>query len=475
MVGSGITVNLDQSKLHFMNKIFRHFFVLLACSCCLSASAQTITTAAGTGVSGYMGDGGPATAAECGWVARVCVDIYGNVYFGDYSAVVVRRIDFVTGEITTVAGGGSSGYNGDGIPATTALLDGFQGLTIDRKGNLYIADVYNNRVRKVDTAGIIWTVAGTGSGGALGDGGPATNAALVQPFGITVDKNGNLYIADFLQNRVRMVDTFGMISTVAGNGTGGHAGDGGPATAAELSAPIDVALDTGGNLYINDFSNYCVRKVTTDGNIATIAGNGTAGFAGDGGPATDAEFNNVEGLCVDGSMNVFVVEGENSRVRKLTPGATPLEYTISTFAGNGSAGYSGDGGPATDASLGVPNGVAVDKYENVYIGDNNNNRLRKVYTRPTQVQTVSQASDLTLKLSPNPVVANGILSITFSSSVKAGARCVVVNALGALVGSFEVGSGATTILPVNFPSGIYLIRATTGQTEAVASFVVTGN
>ena len=228
-------------------------------------------------------------------------------------------------------------------------------------------------------AGDISTVAGTVTQGFGGDGGPATGAGLNSPTGVAVDSSGNLFIADFDNHRIRKVDaTTGIITTVAGIGAQGFSGDGGPATSAKLNAPVDVAVDSSGNLFIADANNYRIRKVDTSGNISTVAGNGTRGFSGDGGPATSAQLKFPDGVVVDSAGNLFIVDTFNNRIRKVDTSGD-----ISTLAGSGAVGwvlqgFSGDGGPATSAKLKFPFSVAFDSSGNLFIGDPGNHRIRKV-------------------------------------------------------------------------------------------------
>jgi len=333
-----------------------------------------ITTVAGNGILGYSGDGGPATSASLGYLAGVQVDAGGNLYIADTSYHRIRKVD-TSGIITTVAGNGTWGYSGDGGLATNASLWGPHGVAVDTGGNLYIADLVNHRIRKVDTSGIITTVAGNGTYGYSGDGGPATNASLWWPSGIAVDANGSLYIADIGNHRIRKVDTSGIITTVAGNGNSVYSGDGGPATNASLRDPADVAVDASGNLYIADRDNQRIRKVDTLGIITTMAGNGTYGYSGDGGPATSASLWLPPDVAVDASGNLYIADSDSQRIRKVDTSGI-----ITTVAGNGTRGYGGDGGPATNASLRYPEGVALDANGNLYIADTRNERIRKVDT-----------------------------------------------------------------------------------------------
>jgi len=332
-----------------------------------------INTVAGIGTAGYSGDGGSATSAKIHNPLAVTVDSFGNIYFADEANEVVRKVSAVTGIISTVAGSGTKGFSGDGGAATSAELNFPDGVAVDALGNVYIMDCNNYRVRKVAAlTGIISTVAGNGTAGFSGDGGTATSAEIDLTNGLAIDSARNLYISDTNNNRIRKVTAAGIISTVAGNGTAGFSGDGGAATSAELNSPTGVIVDGAGNIYLGDYLNNRVREVTAAGIISTVAGNGTAGFSGDGGAATSAELNRIFQVAVDTSGNLYIVDQANSRIRKVTAGV------ISTVAGNGTAGYSGDGGAATSAELNGPTGVAVDAAANIYISDSSNNRIRAV-------------------------------------------------------------------------------------------------
>ena len=332
----------------------------------------TTSTYAGSGSLGFSGDGGPATAARLNMsLGGVALDSAGNLYIADLLNERIRKVSPV-GTISTYAGNGGYGFWGDGGPATAAQLSLPHGVALDSAGNLYIADSNNHRIRKVTPGGTISTYAGTGTEGFSGDGGPATAAHLDRPDGVALDSAGNLYIADLGNSRIRKVTPGGTISTYAGNGGYGFWGDGGPATAAQLR-PRGMALDPAGNLYIADFGNSRVRKVTPGGTISTYAGTGTPGFAGDGGPATAAQLSFPQGVALDSAGNLYIADSGNSRIRKVTPGGT-----ISTYAGTGLQGFSGDGGPAIDAQLWFPVGVALDSAGNLYIADQENQRIRKV-------------------------------------------------------------------------------------------------
>jgi sugar lactone lactonase YvrE len=338
------------------------------------SGAETITTIAGTGVNGFSGDGGPATSARLYAPRGAAVDGQGNIYVATSQDHRVRKVS-PGGTITTFAGTGQAGFSGDGGPATSARLYAPEGVAVDGQGNVYIADRFNFRVRKVSPGGTITTFAGGGRPGFFGDGGPATSATLRNPSGVAVDGKGNVYIADRDNMRVRKVSSGGTITTIAGTGVQGFSGDGGPATSAQLRFPDGVAIDGQGNVYIADSQNHRVRKVSPGGKVTTFAGTGACGsLPGDGGPATSATVCFPRSVAVDGQGNVYIADTNNSRVRKVSRSGT-----IATFAGTGTCGPAvGNGGPATRAQLCSPSGVAVDGQGNVYIAEEGRGRVRKV-------------------------------------------------------------------------------------------------
>ncbi len=331
-----------------------------------------ITTVAGTGIAGFSGDGGPAGSAALNNPAAVAVDGHGNLYIADRDNDRIRKVD-AAGVISSFAGDGNRGFGGDGGPATGASLYAPAGVALDAAGNLYIADSFNQRVRKVDIAGTISTYAGQGEGGFGGDGGPATAATLSLPMGVAADALGNLYIAEDGNSRVRKVDSSGVITTYAGTGTEGFGGDGGPATSASLNQPRSVAVGAAGELYIADWWNSRVRKVDLAGVITTYAGTSWPGFAGDGGLAAQAALDHAGGVAVDAGGNLYIADERNQRIRKVDAAGA-----IDTFAGNGTRGYGGDGGLATAASLDAPTGLEMDAAGNLYVADQGNNRIRRI-------------------------------------------------------------------------------------------------
>ena len=338
---------------------------------------DTITTLAGTGVAGFSGDGGSAASAELSFPTSVSTDAMGNVYITDRGNHRIRKIDAATGLISTIAGTGTPGFSGDGGPAINAQLRAPHDLHADVAGNVYIVDYANHRIRKIDVAtGTISTIAGTGAIGSSGDGGPATVARFYYPTGINADAAGNLYIADQYNNSIRKIDAAtGIISTIAGTGAPGFSGDGGLATAAQLHYPHDVNIDTAGNVYIADNMNNRIRKVdAVTGIISTIAGTGAIGSLGDGGPATAAQLNRPTRVSVDASGALYITNYYAHKIRKIDA-ATGI---INTLAGTGVSGFSGDGVPASTTRLHLPNDVHVDAVGNIYIADAANNRIRKI-------------------------------------------------------------------------------------------------
>jgi sugar lactone lactonase YvrE len=342
----------------------------------VDAVTGRITTVAGTGTRGYDGDDAPAASALLNFPFSVAVDGAGNLFVADSFNNRIRRVDAVTGRIATVAGTGEGGYDGDDKPATSARLNLPSAVAVDGAGRLYIADYGNNRIRRVDASGTILTVAGTGIGGYDGDDGPATSARLFNPEGIALDTLGSLYIADFENNRIRRVDVeTGQIRTVAGTGVAGFDGDDGIATSALLDGPFGVTADTSGNLYVADSRNHRIRRVdAATGRITTFVGTGEGSFGGDDTSAVEARLSLPAGLAFDPANNLYIADASNHRVRRVDA----VTGRIATIAGTGEAGYGGDGVPATTATLQTPFGVAVDAVGNVYIADRGNNRVRRV-------------------------------------------------------------------------------------------------
>ena len=329
-----------------------------------------ITTFAGTGIAGVSGDGGPATSAQlASQLAGIATDISGNVYVADLVGSTIRKVN-KAGIITTFAGGG--GVLGDGSPATYVVLDNPTAVTSDISGNVYICDQVNFRILKVASTGIVTTIAGTGTMGTSGDGGPATSADLYFPRGVAADTSGNVYITDYYNSKVRRVSSIGIITNFAGGGS--VLGDGGPATSVSLGNPWGIAVDIfSNNVYICDAINDRIRMVNSTGIITTIAG-GTHGGAGDGGAATAAQLNYPTGVAIDRFGNVYIADSLNHKIRLVS--STGI---ITTIAGTGVPGSGGGGGPASSAQLNYPQGVALDAHGHLYIADNLNNKVRSVF------------------------------------------------------------------------------------------------
>jgi trimeric autotransporter adhesin len=331
-----------------------------------------ISTVAGNGTAGFSGDDGPATYAELNLPAWAAVDASGNLFVADQGNGRIRKVT-PGGIISTVAGNGTEGYSGDGGAALNAAFDLPTGVAIGATGDLFIADSLNGRIREVTSDGVINTLAGNGRFQFAGDGGPAISAALNFPTGVAVDTFGNLFIADYLNNRIRKVTSAGIISTAAGDGIFGYSGDGVPAANTSLSYPASVTVDPASDMFIADTFNNRIRMVTPGGIISTVAGNGAYAYSGDGGPALSAALNSPTGVAVDAAGSLFIADQVNNRIRMVTSGGI-----ISTVAGNGTQGYSGDGGSAISAALNLPSGVAVDAAGNFFIADEGNNRIRMV-------------------------------------------------------------------------------------------------
>jgi sugar lactone lactonase YvrE len=330
-----------------------------------------ITTIAGNGRAGFSGDNGPALKASLNFPAGLCHDQGGNLYVADRNNHRVRRID-LSGIITTIAGTGTPDWGGDGGPAVEAHLNYPSDLVCDGKGNLYISDRSNNRIRKVDSKGIISTIAGLGLPEFGGDFGPATEAFLKYPFGIDLDNRGNLYIADRGNNRIRKVDPQGIITTVAGDGTHFFAGDYGPATRASLAYPTDVVADNSGNLYIADRNNNRIRRVDPLGIMTTVMGIGRYEYNGDNEIASETSLHLPFTLALSRDGKLIIVDRNHFRIRSMDL----KSHSIATLAGNGNSWFRGDGGPGNGATLEFPSGMAADSKGNIIFSDKMHNRLR---------------------------------------------------------------------------------------------------
>jgi streptogramin lyase len=426
--------------------------------CLFRVQGQVISTVAGTGTAGRSGDGGLGKYATLNGPFGVVADPSSHVYIADRLNNIVRRITD-DGRIVTWAGTGAAGYSGDGGAATAAMLNNVTGLACDGNGMLYIADKSNHRVRMVTEDGRIVTIAGTGAAGYGGDGGPATAAMLANPFGVAVDQAGNVYIADQGNDRVRKIDAHGIISTVAGNGTAGYGGDGGPATSAMLHGAYGVAVDYAGDLYIADVDNERIRKVDKAGIISTFAGMGTGGYSGDGGPATAAELYEPIGVATDYTGIVYIADAWNSRIRKVD-----RDGTITTVAGVGIAGDGGDGGLADRASLRLPYGIAAGSFGDLWVGDYGNNKVRHISSlrEPRAYYTVS--------VYPSP--AHGEFIMNVAGNVAGPVDVVIRDMSGSKVKEFTANTNRFIDVYMMGPPGIYDIFVSGNGISSYARLVM---
>lgn len=432
---------------------------LLVAICILSFQptvfAQSITTIAGTGSAAFSGDGGLASAAAISGPSGIAIDASGNIYFTDANNNRIRKIN-TSGIISTVAGTGASTYSGDGGLATAAAIQMPKGICIDGSGNIFFADKGNNRVRRIDaTSGFISTVAGTGGVGFTGDGGPATAAQLGFPSAVTVDNAGNLFIADENNFRIRKVNTSGVISTIAGTGAGCCVTtDGLLATASVLGGPTGIVVDGGGNIYFSDRGSNRMRLLSASTNrITTLAGSPTFGFSGDGGLATASLLYYPRGVAIDPGGSVYIADEMNFRIRKIlsTGVITTIAGSGAGTAGGGSGGFSGDGGPATAARLNNPSALVVAPTGGIYICDYDNNRIRLIaalhdplfINGPTQTMSTcinASATDIDTLL--------GVSDIDTAQTLIW--NVLVAPAHGTLVGAYSASSTGAIV----FPSGL---------------------
>jgi trimeric autotransporter adhesin len=458
-----------------------------------------VNTIAGGGTSG-LGDGGQATDAQLNGPYWIAIDKIGNLYISDWSDYRIRKV-VSSGIISTIAGNGWDGYTGDGGQATVAEIGEPNGIAFDSADNLYIVDNFFNVIRKVDNStGAISTVAGNGyqygggtGGWYSGDGGPATIAELNRPQAVCLDKSGNIYIADYYNNLIRKVtDSTGIITTVAGNGYGGwrgigtwsgaYAGDGGQATEAELHGPAGVTVDDSNNVYIADEWNDAIRMVkASTGIITTVAGKGITGYSGNGGQATSAKLSFPSGVSFDNSGNMYIADGNNNVIRFIDKNSG----IISTIAGNGYeagtglGGFSGDGGAATASEMYGPSFIAFDSLGNYYIADGGNNRIRKVTKDTDTVTGINEliAKSGEVRVFPNPSDGSFTVALSHAELVSASQTIIeVYNVLGEQVynATLEQVQGDNLINLTGQPGGVYLYRVLdeSGEIIGTGKFVI---
>jgi hypothetical protein len=414
----------------------------------LNGQYYSITTIAGVAnEAGYAGDGIAATSAPLCNPIGTAEDNNGNIFISDWCDCRIRIVNS-NGIISTFAGLGVLGYSGDGAEATAAELNGPAGICFDANGNLYIADIGNNRIRKVTKSGIISTVAGNGIYGYSGDGGAATAAEFSDPTGVAADKRGNIFITDVFNNRIRKIDTSGIITTVAGSAVRGFAGDGDAATAAELYYPTGIAIDNSGNIYFADGDNNRVRKVDTVGIITTIAGNGVAGYSGDGSLGTGAELYDPDGVAIDKTGNIFIADGVNYRIRKLD-----LRGIISTVAGNGTGGFGSNSNSATTVACALPTCISSDTAGNIYIPDEFSNEVQKLTIAPE-----NPVKEIGTIVYPNPNY--GIFTIQILNPTP-NLQVEIYNVLGQRIQYSTLNTSITLINLYGCSKGVYLYRIIT--------------
>ncbi len=430
----------------------KYIYLLLVLFFPLFLDAQIISTHAGGGSGSGTGDGGSASSAILHDPIGGFFDKFGNYYFTEGAGGNrVRKIN-TSGIITTIAGKGTAGFSGDGGPATGAELWVPSSVKLDTSGNIFILDAGNFRLRRIDAStGVINTIAGTGVLASTGDGGPATAATLGNPQDICIDKQGNIYVADFFSDRVRKINTAGIISNFAGrNGVIGYSGDGSRADTCKIGALAGLCIDDIGYIYIADNSNSSVFKVNTSGIIKKIAGTSLGNYIynGDEIPATTANIDPVK-IGVDKFGNLFIAEKANYRVRMVDGWGK-----IHTVAGIGTIGFSGDGGPATAAQLYYPSGIALDSCGNLYIPEANNNRVRKVtYPFCNYLNVSAPVMQTDAIIYPNPVseelTINAVLPIEM---------VFITNTTGSVVLKKECNESKVSIAIGQLPQGVYFVQ-----------------
>lgn len=454
-------------------KRLSYFFTLLLLSCIVSISQAQYNISTVVGSSrGYSGDGGTATSAELNVPIAIKVDASGNLYIADRFNHRIRKVD-PSNKITTIAGTGVDGYNGDGnLAINTRLSDPF-GVAIDKAGNIYIVDASNHRIRKVAaTTRIVTTIAGTRNKGFSGDGGKATSARLNLPQGVAVDNLGNIYIADADNHRIRKVSaSTGKITTIIGSGAAGYSGDGGKATAAKLNQPSGIVW-VRSSIYIADRDNHCIRKVNSSGIITTVAGTGIAGFSGDGGKASLAQLNDPVGVTIDASGNIYIADSKNHRIRKVSAATG----NITTIAGTRFSGFSGDGGQATKAELDTPTRVSIDASGNIYIADAGNHRIRKLSLPPTPKLRVKQAGK-TIANGKTARFGNTDLdtdkALEFVIENKGKARLNITNIT--IDGDFSLGSPQVTAISAESSAKLTIVMDGSSYGDKTGNLIIKSN
>ncbi|MES2701438.1 MAG: T9SS type A sorting domain-containing protein [Bacteroidota bacterium] len=423
--------------------------LIILCLAAQISNAQTIRTIAGNGTPGFSGDGGPAVSAELKGANFIVFDKHDNMFVCDAGNRRIRKVDNA-GIITTIAGNGTNAHTGDGGLATLASLHNPTSIAVDTFGNIYIGESAGHTIRKINTSGIITTIAGDGTIGYNGDGILATTAKLFFPYLGKVDNSGNIFFGDYGNHRVRKIDATGIITTVAGDGTNGSSGDGGSALSAKLKTPVFVNLNSAGDIFIPDNSDFRVRKVdASTGIITTFAGNGVMGNTGDGGAATSAQISFVNSMAFDHLGNSFLADLDANVIRKVNSAGI-----ISTIAGTGATGYGGDNGPAINAVFNSPNSIAVNSAGNVAVADVNNNRIRLIIYNNTAVAN-QEGHLLKVSVFPNPAKDNIVIDAEVPIET-----LDVINVVGTCVTEVRpsLGDRVVTVDVSRLPAALYVIK-----------------
>jgi uncharacterized protein (TIGR03437 family) len=423
-----------------------------ACSLAQTAPSYTINTVVGIGTAGFTGDASAANLAQVNFPTSIARSASGTLYIADTFNNRIRTVQS-DGVIRTVVGTGTPGFSGDGAAATAALISPPYGVAVDAAGNIYFSDSLNNMVRKVSTAGTITRIAGTGVQGYGGDGGTALDALLNLPTGLTVDSAGNVYVADTQNHRIRKISTDGKIATVLGTGQPAYSGDGLPGDQAPIYYPESVALDSAGNLYVADTFNHRVRKLSNQGIASTVAGNGTPAFRGDGGQAATASLNYPRGVFVDASGRILIADSMNNRIRMVTENGV-----IRTIAGAGFFGDAGDGGLAVLALFRFPRAVISDGSGGFLVLDTDNQRIRQLTPIP-QAPSINQ---------------NGVVSSTAFGGSKAAARGSWVEIYGSNLAQGTREWASSDFVEGKAPTSLAGTSVTIGGLPAYVAYVSPG-
>ena len=425
-----------------------------------------ITTISGTGTGGYNGDSILAANAQIYTPSQVYIGLNSEVFIADGNNNRIRKINSATGIITTIAGTGVQGFSGDSSLAINAQLSFPRSVSFDTSGNMYITDAGNNRIRRIDAiTGIITTIAGNGTQGGGGDNGIALDAQFNSPSAAFVDHSGNIYVTDENNHRIRKINSStNIITTIAGNGVGGYSGDNMLATNSSLHFPHSVFVTPSGDVFIADVENQRIRKVAAStGLITTVVGNGVAGYAGDNIPAISTKLNYPFGVFVDAINNIYIADAVNNRIRKVNA----MTGIITTIAGNGIAGFSGDNILSTNTQLNNPLGVFVDSTGNVYIADAFNNRIRKIMTGTSVTDPTAGGR---VQVYPNP--CNGVFTV--GVGVHSGAADICINnMLGQQVYAATVSGAEHTVNIASQPDGVYMLYVKTADNVTTQRVIVT--